>query len=115
MNGGKPVRAKRIPSGDHVVVIPSDITQTDDIVWMSHGRNLAFEHGEAFSLEFLVETPGSSNDLVFHSQPASGKHRLAIKLKQVQKMTACKYTIVVGTKKHDPIVIIDPNAPSNEN
>ena len=115
MNGGSnQVKAKRIKKADHTVVIPADITQTDDIIWMNHGQKLTFEHEAAFSLEFAVESP-NAKDLNFASQAEGGKHRCPIALKQVQKMTACKYTIVVGTKRHDPIVIIDPNAPSNEN
>jgi len=117
MNGGSnPVKAKRIKQADHTVVIPADITQTDDIVWMNHGQHVTFEHGASFSLEFVVESPDEQGGLVFKSDPPQGgKHRRKLKLKTVGKMTACKYTIVVGGTRHDPIIIIDPNAPSNEN
>ena len=109
MNGpSQQVKAKRIKKADHTVVIPANITTTDDIVWMSKGHKLTFEHQAEFELEF-DSSPEAPDKLRFKSAQHGDTHRVVINLKQVTNVTACKYTIIVGANSHDPIVIIDPN------
>jgi hypothetical protein len=111
MNGGSnTVKAKRIKKADHTVVIPDDITKTEEITWMTKGHKLTFEHPAHFDIEFVGESPDSNDAFSFKSKPGSNGESAVVNLKQVTKVTACKYTIkVAGKPPHDPIVIIDPN------
>ena len=98
-------------AGSHTVVVPRDIRAVEDVVWLKQGHTLQFRNDGSAGIELRFGAPPAAGSrTTVYKVPAGRTVRLT--LKNVVRRTLIKYAVVAGSLVHDPIVIIDPNAPT---
>ena len=98
-------------AGSHVVAVSSArITAVEDVVWLGGGHRLVFANAGPAEITLRFEqAPAAGTRKVY--RVAAGERETLV-LKQVTRRTCIKYAVETGSRVHDPIVIIDPNAPT---